>query len=111
MSNTVYIVDDKGDVESFTDVIALMKYLDSEFTLGCLPDDHTWTTSSDELCCICGGSMAKKAHDPSWTLGNNAGGTDPSTWRFEHGKCCDDCNKHVVLPERLMKYTSKGEQK
>ena len=53
MSNTVYIVDDKGNVESFTDVIALMEYLDSEFTLGCLPDDHTWTTS-DELCCICG---------------------------------------------------------
>tara|TARA_R110000803_G_scaffold50203_3_gene104278 strand:+ start:1302 stop:1505 length:204 start_codon:yes stop_codon:yes gene_type:complete len=45
MSNTVYIIDDKGNVESFTDVIALMKYLDSEFTLGCLPDDHTWTTS------------------------------------------------------------------
>jgi len=66
---------------------------------------------SIENCCICGENMAKKAHDPSWTLGNNAEGTNPSEWRFKHGQCCDDCNKHVVLPERFMKYiTLKGEQ-
>ena len=54
----------------------------------------------DKLCCICGENMAKK--------GNNAAGTDPSTWRFEHGQCCDDCNKHVVLPERFMKFRKGG---
>ena len=68
---------------------------------------------SIENCCICGENMAKKAHHPSWPHGNNAAGTDPSEWRFEHGQCCDDCNKHVVIPERQLAFMNfkKGEQK
>lgn len=42
-------------------------------------------------CCLCGEEI-KPVGD--WTQGNNA---EP----VSSGRCCNDCNAHVVVPARL----------
>lgn len=45
-------------------------------------------------CCICGGGIEVDKRS-GWNQGHNA-------WPVvADGRCCDDCNANVVIPERI----------
>lgn len=47
------------------------------------------SSNSHEVCCICGNKIKGYGHN-----------TAPAA----EGRCCDDCNKSIILPARMLKY-------
>src|SRR5215469_3261139 len=60
---------------------------------------NPWSDKPAEegMCCLCDRPI--QAHG-TWTLGNNA---EP----MADGRCCDDCNEHLVIPERMARLSRK----
>ena len=56
------------------------------------------------LCSICGCTIADRAKNPLWLLGNNAAPVN-------NGRCCDVCNDLVVIPARLQRFFAAASSK
>jgi hypothetical protein len=53
-----------------------------------------------KMCCICKRQIPLTPN--GWAGGSNADPVVPN------GRCCDDCNKNIVIPARLIRMTSRS---